>query len=108
MQVDPVCGMQVDETSAVAKNTYKDQTYFFCAQGCKEKFEKFPEAYIDKTSGHDTLNFAESLTEKQFTTDLRGLGKLDLPITGMSCASCVSRIEKGLSKIQGVADVVTA
>jgi Cu+-exporting ATPase len=105
MQVDPVCGMQVDETSAVAKNTYKDQTYFFCAQGCKEKFEKSPETYIDKKSGHDTLNFAGSLAEKQFPADLRGLDKLDLPITGMSCASCVSRIERGLSKIQGVAGV---
>jgi Cu+-exporting ATPase len=30
---------------------------------------------------------------------------LDLPISGMSCASCVSRIEKGLSKIHGVAEV---
>jgi Cu+-exporting ATPase len=105
MQVDPVCGMQVDETSVVIKNIYKDQTYFFCAQGCKEKFEKSPEIYVDRKSGHDRPNFAGSLTEKQTATDLRGTSKLDLPITGMSCASCVSRIEKGLSKIQGIAEV---
>jgi Cu+-exporting ATPase len=30
--------------------------------------------------------------------------KLDLPITGMSCASCVTRIEKGLSKMPGVSE----
>ena len=105
MQVDPVCGMQVDETFIIIKNIYKDQTYFFCAQGCKEKFEKSPETYVDRKSGHDMLNFSESLTEKQLITNLRGSTKLDLPITGMSCASCVSRIEKGLSKIQGVAEV---
>jgi len=28
--------------------------------------------------------------------------RLDLPITGMSCASCAARIEKGLSNVEGV------
>jgi len=28
--------------------------------------------------------------------------KLDLPISGMSCASCVAKIEKGLAEIEGV------
>ncbi|MFC2103060.1 heavy metal translocating P-type ATPase [Bacteroidota bacterium] len=32
--------------------------------------------------------------------------KLSLPIEGMTCASCVSRVEKRLSKIKGVSDVV--
>jgi Cu+-exporting ATPase len=105
MQIDPVCGMQVDETSSVLKNMYQDQTYFFCAQGCREKFEKSPEAYINKKSGHDASNLDVSITDTQLTTNLQGSGKLDLPISGMSCASCVSRIEKGLSKIQGVAEV---
>ena len=28
--------------------------------------------------------------------------RLDLPITGMSCASCAAKIEKGLSNVEGV------
>ncbi|MGA9532343.1 MAG: heavy metal translocating P-type ATPase [Anaerolineales bacterium] len=32
-------------------------------------------------------------------------GELDLAITGMTCANCVSTVEKGLSKVQGVLDV---
>lgn len=32
----------------------------------------------------------------------KGLERIDLPITGMSCASCAARIEKGLETIQGV------
>lgn len=30
------------------------------------------------------------------------LERIDLPITGMSCASCAARIEKGLAEIEGV------
>jgi len=30
--------------------------------------------------------------------------KLDIPITGMTCSACASRIEKGLKKMEGVSD----
>ena len=30
------------------------------------------------------------------------LERLDLPITGMSCAACAARIEKGLGSVEGV------
>ncbi len=30
--------------------------------------------------------------------------RLDLPITGMTCASCANRVEKSLKKVQGVTD----
>jgi len=32
----------------------------------------------------------------------RELERIDLPITGMSCASCAAKIEKGLSNLEGV------
>jgi Cu+-exporting ATPase len=32
----------------------------------------------------------------------KGLERIDLPITGMSCAACAARIEKGLGSIEGV------
>jgi Cu+-exporting ATPase len=32
----------------------------------------------------------------------RELERIDLPITGMSCASCAAKIEKGLSNVEGV------
>ncbi|MBM4340155.1 MAG: copper-translocating P-type ATPase [Deltaproteobacteria bacterium] len=32
----------------------------------------------------------------------KGLDRVDLPITGMSCASCAARIEKGLGSVEGV------
>jgi Cu+-exporting ATPase len=33
------------------------------------------------------------------------LERIDLPITGMSCASCALKIEKGLTKVEGVSQV---
>jgi Cu+-exporting ATPase len=46
MAKDPVCGMQVDEKTAAGKSEYKGQTYYFCAAGCKTKFDQNPGAYV--------------------------------------------------------------
>ena len=50
MAIDPVCHMEVDESKAAAKYDHKGKTYYFCAQGCKQAFEKEPEKYL-KDSG---------------------------------------------------------
>ncbi len=47
MAKDPVCGMDVDESTARQTSTYKAQTYYFCAPGCKKAFEAEPEKYLD-------------------------------------------------------------
>ena len=39
---DPVCGMTVDPKKAVAESQHDGQTYYFCSQGCKQKFDKNP------------------------------------------------------------------
>lgn len=46
MSVDPVCGMEVDETTAAGKSAYRDQVFYFCSQQCKQKFDNNPETYI--------------------------------------------------------------
>lgn len=43
---DLVCGMKVKKSKAAAKWEYKGKKYYFCAVGCKEKFETDPEKYI--------------------------------------------------------------
>jgi Cu+-exporting ATPase len=48
MATDPVCGMQVDEKSAVHTSTVEGKTYYFCAPGCKRSFDKEPHKYIGK------------------------------------------------------------
>ncbi len=53
MVQDPVCKMSVDEDKAAATSEYKGKTYYFCAAGCKDAFEKEPEKYVKETGGHE-------------------------------------------------------
>lgn len=43
---DPVCQMDVEPARAAAQSTYRGQTYYFCAVGCKRKFDADPERYL--------------------------------------------------------------
>lgn len=45
---DPVCGMDVNPNQAVAKSEHSGQTYHFCSQGCKQKFDENPNQYVNK------------------------------------------------------------
>lgn len=53
MAKDPVCGMEVDEKTAVAASAYEGTKYLFCTAGCKATFVKAPEKYVEteKTGG---------------------------------------------------------
>lgn len=46
MAKDPVCGMEVDPSSAKYKSLYKGKVYHFCSRHCKEAFDKDPEYYL--------------------------------------------------------------
>ena len=48
MAEDVICKMQVDEKTAKWKSEYKGKTYYFCAPGCKKKFDSAPEKYATK------------------------------------------------------------
>ncbi len=46
MEIDPVCGMEVNPNEAARTSEYKGNTYYFCAPGCKRDFDKDPEKYL--------------------------------------------------------------
>jgi YHS domain-containing protein len=46
MAKDPVCGMDVDESTAKHTAQHNGETYYFCAPGCKKAFEAEPEKYL--------------------------------------------------------------
>jgi YHS domain-containing protein len=46
MEIDPVCGMEVDPKTAAGSSIYLGKTYYFCSPGCKRDFDKEPLKYI--------------------------------------------------------------
>jgi copper ion binding protein len=103
-QIDPVCGIEVEESFDAVRYLYHGRTYFFCALSCKKQFELSPENYLENCAEPDKNQNSHALPVNLTESHPANLDKLELPISGMSCASCVSRIEKGLSKIQGLND----
>jgi len=48
MVKDPICGMTFKKAEAKASFEYKGTTYYFCNQGCKDKFAQDPEKFLQK------------------------------------------------------------
>ena len=44
---DPVCGMEFDPKSAVAKVERNGKTYYFCSHACHAKFTSDPAQYTN-------------------------------------------------------------
>ena len=51
MTRDPVCLMTLDPRRAAAMVENKGQTYYFCSEGCRQKFLAPPWIFLDKAPG---------------------------------------------------------
>jgi P-type Cu+ transporter len=47
-QRDPVCNMEVSKEDAAGESQYQGQSYYFCSQSCKNKFDQNPQQYADQ------------------------------------------------------------
>lgn len=92
MAKDIVCGMEV-ETPSEFQSKYEDQTYEFCSDSCKTKFDADPQSYVA-----DLLPAVAT-----YNRDSKGIEKLDIPVNGLDCAACTVTIEKEIRKIPGIA-----
>src|SRR5687768_4525021 len=45
--LDPVCGMTIAPSDAAGHYDYKGQTYYFCAESCRERFRADPESFLN-------------------------------------------------------------
>ena len=49
-ELDPVCGMTVQPATAAVSHQHEGKTYYFCSQGCLEKFRADPARYLTATT----------------------------------------------------------
>ena len=49
MAIDPVCGMTVDPQTAAAIVSHDGEEFYFCSQGCAQKFRERPERYLSES-----------------------------------------------------------
>lgn len=47
IQIDPVCGMQVDTETSQLAFEFEGTTYWFCGKGCLLEFRDDPGKYLD-------------------------------------------------------------
>jgi len=45
MAIDPVCGMEIEESQAPAMTEFEGQPYYFCSDSCRDEFEANPSLY---------------------------------------------------------------
>ena len=51
MAKDPVCGMEIDEKKTMT-STVDGNTYYFCSEACKDKFDKEPGKFSASEHAH--------------------------------------------------------
>ncbi len=115
MAQDPVCGMTVEKSKAAGTFTYKNKKYYFCNVNCKKKFTANPGEFlpgVKKKTAKKTESRLKSKIKSKSVPKSKASARsskpktsaksLTLGLTGMSCASCAAKIEKGLKAVPGV------
>lgn len=103
MAKDVVCGIEVEEGKAAGVSEYQGKKYYFCSEYCKREFDQSPEKYLS-ASEKPAESPETGRIEKDADRKTGGLSqeRIDLPIRGMSCASCAANIQKNLALLEGV------
>jgi len=62
--IDPVCHMTVEPETAAASTEYQGETYYFCAEACRDRFVSQPEKYVGSAQGQPSSQSAQSQTAR--------------------------------------------
>jgi len=101
---DPVCEMDIEKADAAGTSVYKGRTYYFCNLDCKNRFDTDPDKYlrskIRRSPSHRHVSDSIDIQTRLNAAPVH----VTLPVEGMSCASCVLKVEHALKTLPGVLD----
>jgi Cu+-exporting ATPase len=97
MPVDPVCGMKVDPATARHTVVHGGQTYYFCSDRCRAKFEAEPAKYVQGKvqQARPAQLPAGTIYTCPMHPQIRQLGPGNCPICGMALEPEVASAEAG-------------
>ncbi|MEK7229285.1 MAG: heavy metal translocating P-type ATPase [Candidatus Binatota bacterium] len=101
MPIDPVCHMTVEPETAAASTEYQGKTYYFCAVGCRDNFVLTPEKFLHGEEEAAPMA-AMPIPPKVAVPAGEKSEQVTIPVRGMSCSSCVVKIENRLRSLPGV------
>jgi YHS domain-containing protein len=93
--VDPVCGMKIEKSEAKATYEYNGKTYYFCTDGCKEKFVQNPENYLKEETDKVTCPVMGHEIEK---SSAAGSMEYNGKTYYFCCMDCKEKFEKNPEK----------
>jgi YHS domain-containing protein len=93
--VDPVCGMEIKKSEANATYEYDGKTYYFCMEGCKEKFVKDPSKYVKSNGDKITCPVSGGTFNK---SDAAGSMEYNGKTYYFCCAGCKEKFERDPEK----------
>ncbi|MBX2884333.1 MAG: heavy metal translocating P-type ATPase [Granulosicoccus sp.] len=87
-EIDPVCGMSVTPAGDTPQHAYQQQSYYFCCQGCRDRFAADPWFYV---SGHHKSAITDEDENAEYTCpmdpEIVQIGPGTCPICGMALES---------------------
>ncbi|WP_416193149.1 heavy metal translocating P-type ATPase [Nitrobacter sp. TKz-YC01] len=95
--VDPVCGMKVDPSTARHKLEHGGQTYYFCSERCRTKFEGDPAKYVHGKAEQELQADvpAGTIYTCPMHPQIRQVGPGNCPICGMGLEPELATAETG-------------
>ena len=100
---DPVCGMDIEKKDAAGTSVSKGRTVYFCSLRCKERFDAEPERFL-RSQRSPTPKVRHPTSRPVLSGKKADAVHVTLPVEGMSCASCVLKVENALKAVPGILD----
>ncbi len=72
MANDPVCGMTIETSDAVAQEMYQDTTWYFCSDSCHTKFLADPARYAKPGTITDPVCGMEVSADSDYHVEYAG------------------------------------